>query len=113
VETLLAPVSVRKEEFGLMRGVVEEVSDYPVTPQGMLRILQNPTLVAEFSQAGAPIEVTVRLQKTNTPSGFVWTSADGPPMQITSGTLCEGTITLESRAPITLVLPFLGRKGKN
>jgi HlyD family secretion protein len=108
---LLAPVSVKKEEYGLMRGTVEEASEYPVTPEGMLRILGNPTLVAEFAQAGALIEVTVRLQETNnTTSGFVWTSVDGPPMQITSGTLCEGTITIGHRAPIIYVLPFLMKK---
>jgi HlyD family secretion protein len=110
MEVLLAPVSVRKEEFGLMRGEVDEVSAYPVTPQGMLRALENPTLVAEFSQGGAPMEVTVRLLKsTNTESGFVWTSANGPPVPITSGTLCEGTITIDRRPPISLVLPFLSK----
>lgn len=115
VEALLAPVTVRKEEFGLMRGTVdlEDVSDYPATPQGMLRILQNPTLVSEFSQTGAPIEVTVRLCRTNSESGYAWTSGKGPPIQITSGTLCDGTITIERRAPISLVLPLLNKKGRN
>jgi HlyD family secretion protein len=110
MEALLAPASVKKEEFGLMKGQVkvEEVSPYPVTPQGMLRVLENPTLVAEFSQAGAPIEVTVHLlTDTNTDSGFAWTSGRGPPIPITSGTLCEGTITIEQRPPISLVLPLL------
>ncbi len=107
MEVLLAPVSVKREEYGLMRGTVKDVSDYPVTPQSMLKILENPTLVTEFSQLGAPIEVTVRLEKTNTPSGFFWTSADGPPMGITSGTLCEGIITISHRSPISLLFPFL------
>jgi HlyD family secretion protein len=114
VEVLLAPVSVKKEEYGLLRGTVEDVSDYPVTTEGMLRILENPTLVAEFSQIGAPIEVRVLLEKSaETPSGFVWTSADGPPTRITSGTLCEGTITIDHQSPISLMLPFLNRKTKN
>jgi HlyD family secretion protein len=112
MEVLLAPVSVKKEEFGLMRGTVEDVSDYPVTPEGMLRILGNPSLVAEFSEMGAPIEVTVRLERTNTISGFSWTSADGPPMRITSGTLCDGTITIGRRSPISLMLPFLNNNAK-
>ena len=96
-----------------MRGAVQDVSDYPVSPQGMLRILQNPALVAEFTQGGAPIEVTVRLLKTNNASGFVWTSARGPGTPITSGTLCEGTITIDRRAPITLVFPFLHKAAGN
>jgi HlyD family secretion protein len=112
-EALVAPVSVRKEEFGLMRGTVVEVSEYPVTPQGMLRILQNPTLVAEFTQAGAPIEVTVRLFRTNSESSYVWTSGKGPPTKITSGTLCDATITIARRAPISLVLPILSKTVRN
>jgi HlyD family secretion protein len=113
MEVLLAPVSVKKEEYGFMRGTVEYVSPYPVTPQGMLLTLENPTLVAEFTQMGAPIQVTVRLQKTNTESGFLWTSADGPPIRISSGTLCEGTITIGHQSPISLMLPFLNRKAGN
>ena len=108
-EVLVAPVSVRKEEFGMIRGTVDEVSEYPATPQGMARILQNPTLVAEFSQSGAPMEVTVRLFRTNSESGYVWTSGKGPPTRITSGTLCDATITLARRSPISLVLPILSR----
>jgi HlyD family secretion protein len=56
----------------------------------------------------------VLLEKSaETPSGFVWTSADGPPTRITSGTLCEGTITIDHQSPISLMLPFLNRKTKN
>jgi len=113
MEVLLAPVSVKKEEYGLMCGTVEDVSEIPVTPEGMLRVLENPTLVAEFTQMGAPIEVTVRLEEADTPSGFRWTSKPGPDTPITSGTLCEGTITIDHRSPISLVLPFLSRKPKN
>ena len=90
-----------------MRGEVREVSGFPTTPQGMLRVLENATLVAEFSQGGAPIEVTVALEKADTRSGFRWTSAAGPPTPITSGTLCEGTITITRRQPISLLIPML------
>jgi len=113
MEVLLTPVSVKKEEYGLMRATVADVSEYPVTPQGMLRILENPTLVAEFSQMGAPLEVTVLLEKAKTPSGFRWTSAEGPPIPITSGTLCDGIVTIDYQSPISLVLPFLNRKARN
>jgi HlyD family secretion protein len=110
MEALLAPAFVRKEEFGLMRGEVEDASGYPVTPQGMLRVLQNQILVNEFSQFGAPIEVMVRLTKApDTVSGFAWTSGKGPSVTISSGTLCEGTITINRRAPISLVLPILSK----
>ena len=40
-------------------------------------------------------------------------SADGPPIGITSGTLCEGIITINHRSPISLLLPFLKGSVKN
>jgi HlyD family secretion protein len=73
----------------------------------MLRILENPTLVSEFLQEGAPIYAVVDLVPDATSSGYRWTSRGGPDMPITSGTLCEGTITLTNRRPISLVFPRL------
>jgi HlyD family secretion protein len=104
----LAPVSVKKELFGLMSGRVSFVSEFPATPQLMLRILENPALVSEFSAGGAPIAVVVELDTDpETESGFRWTSGTGPKVKITSGTLCDGTITVASNRPIRLVLPRL------
>lgn len=103
----LSPVSVKKEEHGLLLGTVTGVSSFPLTPGAMLNRLENPALVEEFSRGGAPIEVHVALEPgPGGRSGFQWTSADGPPDPLTSGTLCGGTITLARRRPISLVLPL-------
>jgi HlyD family secretion protein len=103
----IEPVSVKKEVFGLMLGEVSAVAPFPARPESMLRSLQNSTLVSEFSQHGAPIEVVVRLMTNRTArSGYQWTSGRGPPLAMTSGTLCEGTITLTNHRPISLVLPL-------
>lgn len=104
----LSPVSVKKEEHGLLLGRVASVSAFPATPQAMLSRLENPALVTEFTQAGAPIEVVVQLERLpGTPTGYAWTSAGGPPDALTSGTLCGAMITLARRPPISLVLPVL------
>jgi HlyD family secretion protein len=108
MKVALAPVSVKKEVFGLMSGTVRWVSPFPATPQLILRILENTSLVSEFSQGGAPIGVVVDLETDpNSYSGFRWSSRQGPRSKITSGTLCEGTITLTNLRPISLVLPLL------
>jgi HlyD family secretion protein len=107
MEVHLALASAKKEEFGMMLGRVATVSTLPATPQLMSRVLENPTLVSEFLQEGAPIYAVVNLEPDSTTSGYRWTSGKGPEMRITSGTLCEGTITLTNRSPITLVLPLL------
>jgi HlyD family secretion protein len=104
----IAPASIRKEEFGFILARVESVSPFPATPQGMLRVLENQALVSEFSAGGAPIEVVASLQRdANTQSGFRWSTARGPDLQISSGTLCDGTITITNQRPITLVLPLM------
>jgi HlyD family secretion protein len=107
MDVRLALASAKKEEFGMMLGHVASVSELPATPQLMLRILENPTLVSEFLQEGAPIYAVVDLVPDATTSGYRWTSHGGPDMPITSGTLCEGTITLTNRSPIALMLPRL------
>ncbi len=107
----ISPVSVKKEEYGLLVGKVTEVSPFPATPQAMLSELENPALVNEFSQGGAPMEVEVALDRSSTTrTGFRWTSAHGPADPLTSGTLCGGTITLTQRRPISLVLPVWGQE---
>jgi HlyD family secretion protein len=107
----ISPVSVKKEEYGLLVGKVTDVSPFPATPQAMLSQLENPALVNEFSQGGAPMEVEVALELApNTRTGFRWTSAHGPSGPLTSGTLCGGTITLTQRRPISLVLPVWGQE---
>jgi HlyD family secretion protein len=109
MEVRLALASAKKEEYGMMMGQVTSVSALPATPQLMLRVLENPTLVSEFLQEGAPIYAVVHLMSDSTASGYRWTSRRGPKMRITSGTLCDGTITLTNRSPISLVLPLLQR----
>jgi HlyD family secretion protein len=107
MEARLELVSAKKEEFGMMLGRVASVSALPATPQLMLRVLENPTLVSEFSQEGAPMYIVVELARNANTEAYRWTSRNGANLKITSGTLCDGTITLRNRRPISLVLPMM------
>ncbi len=108
MEVQVSPSTVRREEYGFMRGQVASVGQFPATPQGMLRVLGNSELVKTLSAVGAPIEVRVTLSAdaANT-SGYAWSSPAGPPLQVDSGTLCAAWITLEQRRPISLMIPAL------
>ena len=108
MEVQVSPSTVRREEYGFMRGQVASVGQFPATPQGMLRVLGNSELVKTLSAVGAPIEVRVTLSAdaANT-SGYAWSSPAGPPLQVDSGTLCTAWITLEQRRPISLMIPAL------
>ena len=89
-----------------MLGVVEAVNQGPSNPEAMNRILRNQTLIQQFTASGGVYEVRVRLLVDSaTPSGFKWTSRQGPPMKIGSGILLRVQIPVIEKRPISLVIP--------
>ncbi len=108
MEIQIAPSTVKQEEYGFMQGDVTYVSDFPATTQGMMRVLKNQQLVQSLSMGSAPFEIYADLRlDPSTISGYVWSSSDGPPLDIQTGTMCQALITVEVRRPIELVLPIL------
>ncbi len=106
----VAPTTVKREEHGLMVGRVTSVSDFPATVRGMQRVLKNDKLVQTLAGQDAPYEVRADLLvDPATPSHYKWTSADGPPLQIASGTLATGNVAVASRRPLELVFPWIKR----
>lgn len=104
----VSPSTVRPEEYGFMLGEVKSVSEYPVTAEGMVRVLRNDQLVQSLTgQGGALIEVVVDLEEDpNTPSGFAWSSSQGPPTQVFTGTIADAQVIVDRRKPISYVLPI-------
>jgi HlyD family secretion protein len=110
MEVRLEPSTVKREEFGTMVGTVENVSEFPITPQGMAAVLHNESLVNQFSHDGAPYAAVVRLQADeSTVSGYRWAVGSGPPLRLTSGTLTRAEITTRRQSPLELVVPMLKR----
>src|SRR5215468_3211983 len=104
----VSPSTVKREEFGLMVGRVTYVSDYPSTSRGMLRILKNDKLLASLVGSDSPYEVHADLViDEHTFSGYRWSSSQGPPLKIQSGTRAAAYITVASRRPIEMVVPLL------
>ena len=111
MEVRIEPATVKKEEFGTLVGRVTEISEFPVSAEGMLAVLQNQQLVNRFSEHGAPYAARVRLRRDpQSPSGYAWSAGTGPPIQLSSGTTASAAITVRTQAPITLVLPLLREK---
>ncbi|WP_294644194.1 NHLP bacteriocin system secretion protein [uncultured Aureimonas sp.] len=104
----VAPSTVKREEYGTLIGTVTEVSEFPVTPQAMMSVLQNERLVQQFAPRGAPLAARVSLDADpSTPSGFRWSSGQGPALALTSCTVASGDVTVSERPPITYVIPWL------
>lgn len=106
----LLPNGIRAEEFGYIVGRVRSVSPTPLSPVAMNRLLRNETLVQQFGESGAAYlaEVEPVLDSTTT-TGFRWTTRHGPDMQLGSGAIISGKVTVGSQAPITLVIPAARR----
>ena len=107
----ISPSTVKQEEFGFIRGLITDIAVFPSTRESMMSILQNETLVQNLMQNKAPIEVKADLiPDPRTPSGFKWSSSQGPDIDIESGYLCSGTVIVSEQRPISLLLPIIKKK---
>jgi HlyD family secretion protein len=110
MEVRLEPSTVKREEFGTLVGTVMSISEFPITPQGMLAELRNDSLVTRFSREGAPYAAVVRLERDETTtSGYHWAVGRGPQTRLTSGTLARAEITTRHQRPLDLVVPIFKR----
>ena len=107
----VTPETVKREEYGYMIGIVSQVAEFPVSKQGMIRVLKNEVLADQFSAGGAPLAVYVNfIQDSQTASGYKWSSSKGPDFGIDSGTLCQGSVEVRTQTPISLAIPYLKKK---
>jgi HlyD family secretion protein len=89
----------------MLLATVSSVNQVPSTQSQMMAVLGNDALVQSLSSSGTIVEVRLKLlpDKT-TPSGYQWTSAQGPPVSLWSGTLSEGNVITSQVRPIDLAL---------
>jgi HlyD family secretion protein len=106
----MSPEGITWEEYGYMLGDVISVTQGPANPDSMNRILRNSQLIQQFTAAGSVYEMRIKLRlDAATPSGFSWTSRQGPPIKFGSGTLLRVQIPVQEKRPIELLIPTLRR----
>jgi HlyD family secretion protein len=82
------------------------VSNFPVTQDEMFLLLENQSLVDTLRTGEDQLQVDVKLRSDpSTPSGFKWSSSNGPPFSISHGTPVTATFVLGRQHPINLVFP--------
>nr|WP_202507574.1 HlyD family efflux transporter periplasmic adaptor subunit [Streptomyces sp. SID1046] len=98
--------SVPQQRFGTLRGRVTEVGRATLTRAQIGGFLGDGGLAEEFSRHGGPVAVVVRLERSaSTPSGYRWSSADGPPYAVDSRTPVTGAVHLAAQRPVDWLLP--------
>lgn len=115
MKIIVIPDTVQRERFGGILGEVTQVSALPVTKEGALAAIGNADLVQGLLAGNsAVIGVEAKLRAdSQTDSGYQWSSSRGPSEMITPGTTVTVRITIEERAPITFLLPFLQEFGSD
>ncbi|MEQ8348450.1 MAG: HlyD family efflux transporter periplasmic adaptor subunit [Sneathiellaceae bacterium] len=104
----VSPVTVPDAAYGAIPGTVATVSDLPVSRAAIATLLQDPDRAAALTARGEPYLVRIRLQEDPaTPSGFAWTTGNGPPWPVGIGIAATVEVVVEEQAPIDLLLPVL------
>lgn len=105
---LVSPATTKREESGVILGAIRDVSRFPISFDGLVAVLHNQDLARAFQQEGAPFQARAILDADPShASGFAWTSPKAAEVELSAGTLASVEIIVESRPPITLVVPLL------
>jgi HlyD family secretion protein len=106
--TEVSPTDVKREEYGFMLASVAERGDFAASDAYVMSRMRNEAITKQLTGQSTVVEVRASLKsKDSTPSGFEWSTADGPPFKIGGGTLVSIAIIVQRKAPITMVMPVL------
>jgi multidrug efflux pump subunit AcrA (membrane-fusion protein) len=98
--------SAPAQQYGVLHGTVRTVGRGAETRQRITTFLGDAQLAQEFSRGGQPVAVVVSLDRSqHTPSGYDWSSPQGPPFPLASMTLAEGSVHLADQHPAEWLLP--------
>ena len=57
MEAQISPSTVKREEFGFMKGTVSYIGEYPVTPQAVQSVVANQALAQELIGNSSKLEM--------------------------------------------------------
>lgn len=105
------PSTADKEEYGCIYGVVDSVTEFPVSSESLMKTIGSKQVVATHMEQGVLILARISLLRdTKTFTGFKWSSSQGPEdSHIEEGTVCTGNVVLSRSRPIDLVFPKLSK----
>ncbi|NGX61397.1 MAG: Colicin V secretion protein CvaA [Chlamydiae bacterium] len=117
---LVEPLIVNPQEYGAIRGKVKGVYRYPVSEEELVETIGNPQIVKFLleSSSVATLLLVEPLLDPETPSGLQWTSKNGPPFSIPTGSVANVKLIIDEQPPISYLIPlwkikdpFIGRGG--
>ncbi|MYW03572.1 HlyD family efflux transporter periplasmic adaptor subunit [Streptomyces sp. SID3343] len=99
--------SAPSQAFGLLRGRITAIDQFPYTEQQVADFLGgNQQAAARLMSNGSVVRITVDLDTDpRTLSGYRWSNKAGPPFRIDSQTPVTGFARLPGESPIDWLLP--------
>lgn len=108
MDSHVTPDTVKRERYGSIRGRALQISPFPVSQEAARNLVGNAELAEELTKEGRQIEAIFSLARSRTtPSGYRWTSSEGPAQRVTTGTTTRVRVTVRRTAPIMLFIPRL------
>jgi HlyD family secretion protein len=104
--------TVELQEYGYLLGKVNNVSHYAVSRETIAKTIHNKGLV-DYLMGGSNAVVQVIVEPELDPktySGYRWTSEKGPPIRISTGTVCKMKAIVEHVRPIYYIIPLQSLK---
>jgi hypothetical protein len=93
--------AVPRATFGVLRGTVTSIWEFPQTRDEISQFLADDQLADQFTANGPPLKVAVSLiASPDTVSGLAWSTGKGPPHRIESRSLVSGSVHLPAVRPV-------------
>ena len=90
-----------KNTYGNLVGTIADVSTYPASDNYLLDELGSPELAEGLTGGAACFELTISLlTSTETPTGYYWTTSNGPDIEIGDLNMCTADIILNTLRPV-------------
>lgn len=106
-----APGSLKPQDYGYVRGIVQETSQFAVNSDSIVTELKNRDFADAVSKSGVQARLVIEmLPDRATVSGLKWTSRNGATTAVDAGTVGRIIINTRYRSPISYVIPFFREK---
>lgn len=106
-EAHIEPFLANPQEYGSIIGFVTSISPYLASETELYNNLRNKQLVSYLTEGSQPVRLVIIEPKKDlsTASGVAWTSQNGPPFSISTGSIGKVKITVEEQPPISFLIP--------
>lgn len=108
----VTPSTVKRERYGGIIGKVTKITPFPVTNQDMTAVIGNENIANSIAQSisssgGSTVQMVAEMTANpQNPSGFKWSSSDGPNLKISPGTTAQARVVIGELAPISYIIPI-------